>query len=53
MARFMIMRQEKEIAMGRKKFIDLSISIEPNLPSDPEMMAPKIDYIDHRGTLSN
>ena len=32
--------------MGRK-IIDLSISIEPDLPSDPEMMIPKIDYIDH------
>src|SRR3990172_2998091 len=33
--------------MGRKRFVDLSISIEPNLPSDPPMMIPKIDYIDH------
>lgn len=32
--------------MGRT-IIDLSISIEPDLPSDPEMMIPKIDYIDH------
>jgi kynurenine formamidase len=32
--------------MGRK-IIDLSISIETGLPSDPEMMIPKIDYIDH------
>jgi len=32
--------------MGRT-IIDLSISIEPGLPSDPEMMIPKIDYIDH------
>jgi kynurenine formamidase len=37
----------KEVGMGRKRFIDLSISIEPNLPSDPAMMIPKIDYIDH------
>lgn len=29
------------------RFIDLSISIEQNLPSDPEMMIPKIDYINH------
>lgn len=27
--------------------IDLSISIEPNLPSDPEMMIPEIDFVDH------
>jgi len=33
--------------MARKHFIDLSISIEPDLPSDPPMMIPKIDYIDH------
>jgi kynurenine formamidase len=32
--------------MGRK-IIDLSIAIEPGLPSDPEMMIPKIEYIDH------
>ncbi|MGD9369674.1 MAG: cyclase family protein [Desulfobacteraceae bacterium] len=32
--------------MGRT-LIDLSISIEPDLPSDPEMMIPKIEYIDH------
>ncbi|MCP4109404.1 MAG: cyclase family protein [Desulfobacteraceae bacterium] len=33
--------------MGRKRFIDLSISIEPDLPSDPPIMIPKIDYVDH------
>jgi len=30
-----------------KRFIDLSIGIEHNLPSDPPMMIPKIDYVDH------
>jgi len=30
-----------------KRFVDLSISIESSLPSDPPMMIPKIDYIDH------
>ncbi len=30
------------------QFIDLSISIEPDLPSDPPMMIPKIDYVDHK-----
>jgi len=33
--------------MERKRFVDLSISIEPNLPSDPPIMIPKIDYVDH------
>lgn len=30
-----------------QKLIDLSIAIEEGLPSDPEMMIPKVDYIDH------
>ncbi len=29
------------------QMIDLSLSIEPGLPSDPEMMIPKIDFVDH------
>lgn len=33
--------------MGKKRFVDLSISIEPELPSDPPIMIPKIDYVDH------
>jgi len=33
--------------MGTKRFVDLSISIESGLPSDPEMMIPEIDYVDH------
>ena len=37
----------KGMAMARKRFIDLSISIEPGLPSDPPMMIPKVDYINH------
>jgi len=32
--------------MGRQ-IIDLSITIESGLPSDPEMMIPKIDYVTH------
>ncbi len=33
--------------MKKKRFIDLSVSIEAGLPSDPPMMIPNIDYIDH------
>jgi kynurenine formamidase len=33
--------------MARTRFVDLSISIESGLPSDPPMMIPRIDYIDH------
>ena len=33
--------------MGRKRFVDLSISIEPDLPSDPPIMIPKIQYVNH------
>jgi kynurenine formamidase len=30
------------------KIIDLSIAIEDGIPSDPEMMIPHIDYMDHQ-----
>jgi kynurenine formamidase len=30
-----------------KIFVDLSITIEAGLPSDPPMMIPKIDYVNH------
>lgn len=33
--------------MRKRRFVDLSISIEPDLPSDPPMMIPKIDYVSH------
>jgi kynurenine formamidase len=33
--------------MKHKHFIDLSISIEADLPSDPPLTIPKIDYVDH------
>lgn len=31
-----------------RRFIDLSVSIEDGLPSDPPMMIPKITYMDHK-----
>ena len=31
----------------KKRFIDLSIAIEPDIPSDPPMMIPKVQYMDH------
>lgn len=33
------------------KFIDLSIPIENNIPSDPEEMIPNIEYIDHKQSV--
>ncbi|MDI9569573.1 MAG: cyclase family protein [Pseudomonadota bacterium] len=30
-----------------KRIVDLSIAIEASLPSDPPMMIPRIDYVDH------
>ncbi|MBM4327043.1 MAG: cyclase family protein [Deltaproteobacteria bacterium] len=33
--------------MGRRRFVDLSISIESGLPSDPPIMIPNIEYMDH------
>lgn len=31
-----------------RRFIDLSVAIEHDLPSDPPGMAPKIQYVDHK-----
>jgi kynurenine formamidase len=33
--------------MHRKRFVDLSITLEGGLPSDPPSMIPTIDYVDH------
>ncbi|WP_207680595.1 cyclase family protein [Desulfonema magnum] len=33
--------------MGHKRLVDLSICIEPDLPSDPPEMIPQINYMDH------
>ncbi|MCP4133797.1 MAG: cyclase family protein [bacterium] len=34
--------------MKKKQYIDLSIAIESGLPSDPPMMIPEVEYIDHK-----
>lgn len=33
--------------MSSRRYVDLSISIEANIPSDPPMMIPKVQYVDH------
>ena len=33
--------------MSRRRFVDLSIDIEPDIPSDPPMMIPRVQYLDH------
>lgn len=33
--------------MVHVRLVDLSVSIEADLPSDPPMMIPRIDYVDH------
>jgi kynurenine formamidase len=33
--------------MGNRRFVDLSITLESDLPSDPSNMIPKIDYLGH------
>lgn len=35
------------------KIVDLSITIENDLPSDPEEMIPKISYIDHEQSVND
>jgi kynurenine formamidase len=37
----------EENPMRIRRFIDLSISIEPDLPSDPQHMIPRIEYAGH------
>jgi kynurenine formamidase len=32
---------------GHRRFIDLSLAIESDLPSDPPGLIPKIEYVDH------
>jgi kynurenine formamidase len=39
--------------MTGRRFVDLSVTIESGLPSDPPMMIPRVDHIDHTmGTAS-
>ncbi|MEP5153018.1 cyclase family protein [Planktotalea sp.] len=33
-----------------RKFIDLSVPLEAEIPSDPEIMLPQIDYLSHKDT---
>ncbi|MFK7753376.1 MAG: cyclase family protein [Sedimentitalea sp.] len=33
-----------------RTFIDLSVPLEADIPSDPEIMLPQIDYFDHKAT---
>ena len=40
-------RPEEDFSVGHRRFVDLSIAIEADLPSDPPFMVPKIQYIDH------
>ncbi|MBF0120432.1 MAG: cyclase family protein [Desulfobacterales bacterium] len=34
--------------MSKRRIIDLSVAIEAEIPSDPPMMIPKIEYMDHQ-----
>ena len=34
----------------KKKFIDLSVSLQEGIKSDPDFMLPKIDYHHHQDT---
>lgn len=33
--------------MAHRRLVDLSVAIEAGLPSDPPLMIPRIDYVDH------
>lgn len=34
----------------KRRFVDLSVPLEMNIPTDPEMMLPEIEYFDHKST---
>lgn len=35
-----------------RKFIDISVALKPGIASDPEMILPKIEYVDHDQTAN-
>ncbi len=35
-----------------RKFIDLSVALESDIPSDPDIMLPEIEYFSHKDTAS-
>jgi|TARA_B110000211_G_C14086885_1_gene557087 kynurenine formamidase len=35
-----------------RKFVDLSVSLEADIPSDPDIMLPQIEYFDHKDTAA-
>ncbi|WP_417240979.1 cyclase family protein [Celeribacter halophilus] len=35
-----------------RKFIDLSVPLETDIPSDPDVMLPEIEYFDHKDTAA-
>lgn len=35
-----------------RKFVDLSVPLEADIPSDPEIMLPQIEYFDHKDTAA-
>ncbi|UWQ17760.1 cyclase family protein [Jannaschia sp. M317] len=35
-----------------RRFIDLSVPLEAEIPSDPEIMLPQIEYFDHKDTAA-
>jgi hypothetical protein len=41
------LKGERSEQMEKRRYIDLSIAIEHDLPSDPEITRPKIEYRDH------
>jgi kynurenine formamidase len=35
-----------------RKFVDISVPLEAGIVSDPDIMLPRIDYLDHRNTVA-
>ncbi|WP_420411190.1 cyclase family protein [Roseibium sp.] len=36
---------------GKRTLIDISVAIEADIPSDPPIMLPEIEYLDHQATV--